>query len=143
MKRWLRNQSLSLFFIVFFLLTWIAQAVTGEKVYNDEMQEKGGSQVTFSEYLLTGHFFESTFENWESEFLQMALFVVVSAFLFQKGSSESKDPDQKEKPSPIDPKKAPWPVKKGGWILKLYEHSLSLALLSCSCYLFCCTFMAV
>ena len=82
------------------------------------------------EYLSSGHFFSATFENWESEFLQMLLFLVVSMFLFQKGSSESKDPDKKEEvdrePNPRK-KNAPWPVKKGGFILSLYKHSLSLA----------------
>lgn len=62
----------------------------------------------------------------------MGLFVILTVFLFQKGSSESKDPDKKEKVDrKPDPKRksAPWPVKKGGWLLKLYSHSLSLSLL--------------
>ena len=73
-------------------------------------------------------------ENWESEFLQMFAFVVLTAFLFQKGSSESKDPD-KEEPVDRDPRKsgnkkdAPWPVRAGGLVLVLYEYSLSLAFL--------------
>ena len=69
-------------------------------------------------YLNSGHFFQATFENWESEFLQMALFVVLTISLCQKGSSESKpmegdDVDKKPKST----KDAPWPVKKGGLIL--------------------------
>ncbi len=52
-------------------------------------------------------------------------------FLYQKGSSESKDPDAMEEVDK-DPDKqragAPWPVKKGGWILVVYKHSLSIVL---------------
>jgi len=82
-------------------------------------------------------------ENWESEFLQMFLYVVMTAFLFQRGSSESKDPDKKEEVDE-DPrhakitKETPWPVRKGGIVLRLYENSLSLSLwdfLACSCFL--------
>jgi len=46
---------------------------------------------------LSGDFVSSVFENWESEFLQMCFYVVLTAFLFQRGSSESKNPDAKEK----------------------------------------------
>lgn len=73
-------------------------------------------------------------ENWESEFLQMFFFVVLTVFLYQKGSAESKDPDKEEEVD-RDPRKsrnkkdAPLPVRKGGWMLKVYEHSLSLAFL--------------
>lgn len=73
-------------------------------------------------------------ENWESEFLQMGLYVALTIFLYQKGSSESKDPD-KQAEVDRDPRKsrnkkdAPWPVRKGGWVLSIYEHSLTLAFL--------------
>jgi hypothetical protein len=131
MKRWFRNHGLSVVFISIFFITWLAQAITGEKVYNNDMKEKGGPTLSFGKYLSSGHFFEATFENWESEFLQMGMFVIFSAFLYQKGSSESKDPDQEQESvtkKSSKQKKLPWPVRKGGLILKIYEHSLSLAL---------------
>ncbi len=73
-------------------------------------------------------------ENWESEFLQMGVFIFFTAFLYQKGSAESKDPEKREEvdrdPRNVrDKKNAPWPVRRGGWILTLYENSLSLAFL--------------
>jgi hypothetical protein len=84
-----------------------------------------------SQYISSGHFLQSTFENWESEFLQMALFVILTMFLYQKGSSESKDPDKEEEvdrePNPRR-RNAPWPVKKGGLVLAIYKHSLCYAL---------------
>ena len=83
-------------------------------------------------YLATGHPWEAIFENWESEFLQMGVFVLLTTFLIQKGSPESRRPGVTELVD-TDPRDfadapdAPWPVRRGGWILRLYEHSLGLA----------------
>ncbi|MFL5808766.1 MAG: DUF6766 family protein [Flavisolibacter sp.] len=140
MKKLIKNNSLSIVFFVFFILTMIAQVANGIKVYNKEQVEEGGKQVSLSQYLGTGHFIEATFENWESEFLQMALFVWLSMFLYQKGSSESKDPDNDEEVDrePDKRKKdAPWPVKKGGFILGIYKNSLSYSLFLLFLFSFC------
>ncbi|MDB5251465.1 MAG: hypothetical protein JWP27_634 [Flaviaesturariibacter sp.] len=127
----MRNNSLSIAFVVMFLLSLVGQVFTGLKEHNSEMKDLGGKEVGLGEYLGTGHFMQATFENWESEFLQMALFVVMTISLYQKGSSESKDPDKKEdvdrEPNPRR-KNAPYPVKVGGWVLALYKRSLSLVL---------------
>jgi hypothetical protein len=132
MKRFLHDNGLSLVFFLLFVIAILGQIFTGQAEHNQEMLEKGGRQVGVVDYLSTGHFIQSTFENWESEFLQMALFVVLTIFLYQRGSSESKDPEGGEEPTDRepDPKKedAPWPVKQGGTILALYKHSLSLVL---------------
>lgn len=129
--KWLRNNGLSIVFFLLFLVSLMGQIFTGLEEYNQEMVEEGGQQVGLRQYLKTGHFVQSTFENWESEFLQMALYVVLTMFLFQKGSSESKDPDKEEEvdkePNPRK-KDAPWPVKKGGLFLSVYKHSLAIAL---------------
>lgn len=132
MKKFLRNNSLSIVFFIFFIVTLGLQAFTGIKQYNQKMQEMGGQELTLPQYFLSGHFFEATFENWESEFLQMAMFVALTMFLYQKGSSESKDPDKKKEEVDREPnrrrKDVPWPVKKGGWVLAIYKHSLCYAL---------------
>ncbi len=131
MKKFLWNNGLSLAFLFLFGISIIGQIHFGLKVYNKQLMEEGGTPVQLNKYLTSGHFLQSTFENWESEFLQMALFVILTIFLQQKGSSESKDLDKAE---PVDkkPRKpgkdAPWPVRKGGWYLKLYGNSLSLVL---------------
>jgi hypothetical protein len=84
-------------------------------------------------YLTEGHFIEAVFENWESEFLQMSAFVVFTVFLRQRGSPESKKPTGKEEVDK-DPDRArhgknvPWPVRRGGLVLRLYENSLSIVL---------------
>jgi hypothetical protein len=135
MKQFLRNNGLSLvLFVLFFFTFLIGQSLTGHQHYNNTQLEHGQPTVSYVEYLGTDHFLEATMENWESEFLQMFFFIVLTVFLYQKGSAESKDPEKKEEVD-RDPRKfknkkdAPWPVRKGGWILKIYEHSLSLAFL--------------
>jgi hypothetical protein len=85
--------------------------------------------------MASGHFISAVFENWESEFLQMAMYVLLTIFLFQKGASESKKPNEsnpEDEPPSIkrDDPDAPWPVHRGGLILKLYSNSLSLALVA-------------
>jgi hypothetical protein len=131
MKNFFRNNSLSIVFFILFILSIIGQAITGLQQHNEDMITKGGQTLAMSSYLTSGHFLQSTFENWESEFLQMALFLILSMFLYQKGSSESKDPDKEEdvdkEPNPRK-RNAPWPVKKGGLALAIYKHSLCYAL---------------
>lgn len=131
MKTFIRNNSLSLVFIVLFALSLIGQVYFGLQEHNKTLLENGGSAITVIHYLTSGHFIQATFENWESEFLQMALFVVLTIFLQQKGSSESKDFDKNEEVDRAPSRKrkdAPWPVKAGGWILSVYKHSLTIAL---------------
>ena len=132
MKRLLRENGLSIVMLSLFLLAVTGQTLTGFHEYNDDEKDHNQPPLRFSEYLVSGHFVESIFENWESEFLQMAAYVFLTAFLYQKGSPESKDPDEKEPPevpkSGRPKKDAPWPVRRGGFVLKVYERSLSLAL---------------
>jgi hypothetical protein len=88
--------------------------------------------VSVGGYFRTGHPWEATFENWESEFLQMAVFVLLTTCLVQRGSPESREPGADE-PVDADPREhrhapgAPWPVRRGGFVLTLYENSLGLA----------------
>jgi hypothetical protein len=133
-RRAWHNHGLSIALVTLFVVTMVGQIWTGWMVYNDDRQDHGASPVTLVNYLASGHFGEATFENFESEFLQMAFYVVLTVFLYQKGSAESKRPDVLE-PVDLDPvdspnkADAPWPVRKGGLILRLYANSLSLAFL--------------
>jgi glycerol uptake facilitator-like aquaporin len=127
----LYNNSLSITFLLLAVITIVAQVLTGLWQYNNFLNEHNQNYVGILQYLTSGHFIEATFENWESEFLQMALFVLFTVFLRQKGSSESKQLSGKED---VDkqPKKhpnTPWPVRKGGVFLSVYKHSLSLSLM--------------
>lgn len=130
MRRFFKNNGLSIVFLILFILSLIGQSLTGLKEYNKHRKEDGLSEVSLTAYLHSGHFFQATFENWESEFLQMALFVLLTIPLYQKGSSESKklEVEKVDREPSAKKKNAPWPVNKGGLILKIYENSLSLAL---------------
>ena len=128
----LKNNGLTIVFTILFIISLVGQLFTGFEEHNNNRQDNGQPEINLSQYLKSGHFLQATFENWESEFLQMLLFVVLTIFLYQKGSSESKDVEEPEEvdrePSPKR-KDAPWPVRAGGWVLSVYKHSLSIALL--------------
>jgi hypothetical protein len=130
MTQFWRNNSLSIVFFSLFLAALLGQFYTGHKEHNKERAEAGQPGITMVSYLGSGHFLQATFENWESEFLQMALFVVLTISLRQKGSSESKkyEPEEVDREPSTRRKNVPWPVRRGGWILGLYKHSLSVAL---------------
>lgn len=118
-------------FLFLFFISLVGQFYTGWKEHNKEREEEEQYPLEMGSYLSSGHFIQSTFENWESEFLQMALFVILTVSLRQKGSSESKSFEKEEvdrEPSKRR-KNVPWPVKKGGIVLTLYKHSLSIVLL--------------
>jgi hypothetical protein len=135
MRRLLRENGLSIVWLGLFFVTLVfGQSLVGLREYNNDQKEHGQPQIAYAEYMVSPHFVEATMENWESEFLQMFLFIVLTACLYQKGSAESKKLDEAEEvdrePRQSKNKKdAPWPVRKGGLALKLYENSLSLAFL--------------
>jgi Domain of unknown function (DUF6766) len=116
----LRDNGLLLACLGLFGVFFVGMIFAGAATYNQEQQEHGShEQVSVLRYLTTGDFVEATFENWESE------------FLYQKGSSESKPvgerAPQDEDPRDATPKRStPWPVRRGGWVLVLYENSLAI-----------------
>jgi hypothetical protein len=108
------------------------QAVTGWHVYNEDQQAHAQPTIGFGPYLTSAHFGEATFENWESEFLQMGAYVLLAVWLRQRGSAESKSPDatddvDADPEAHRDDADAPWPVRRGGLALAVYRRSLSLA----------------
>ncbi|MCX8530832.1 DUF6766 family protein [Chryseobacterium luquanense] len=123
------RNSLGIVLLCMMILCLIGQFFTGFNVENKELAEHGQSTLSFNKYFKSGHFIQATFENWESEFLQMVIYVLLTISLRQKGSSESKsltepeNVDREPQPNP----NAPWPVRKGGIYLKIYQHSLSIA----------------
>lgn len=134
MRRVFRDNGLSLVLGACFFVFLAGQSLTGHKEHNENRLDHGGTAIGYRDYLGTSHFWESVFENWESEFLQMGFYVLLTVFLRQKGSSESKKIGVGDAVDE-DPRKArkrpnvPAAVLRGGWKLKLYEHSLSLAFL--------------
>lgn len=123
---WKRN-SLSIVLLVLTLVFLSAQVVTGYLTHNDELIQAHRQTLDFWAYLHSGHFVSSTFENWESEFLQMGMYVLLTVKLRQKGSAESRPMHPAEEDPRVDPGPTPWAVRKGGIWLTLYGHSLAIA----------------
>ena len=130
-----RNNGLTIILLVLTALSLLGMAMVGLQVENDMLAEHGSRAVDLWSYIGSGSFLSAVFENWESEFLQMSFYVVLTAFLFQRGSSESKDPDGDEEVDQDPAKKklsksAPWPVRAGGVWLWLYSYSLGIVLVA-------------
>ncbi|HWB78113.1 MAG TPA: DUF6766 family protein [Nannocystaceae bacterium] len=131
--RVLYENSLLLVVTLMLLGSLAGQLATGKVVYDEELAELGHAPLSVRDYLRSGHALEATFENWESEFLQMGMYVLLTVWLRQRGSSESKKLYERaevdREPDPHRPG-APWPVRRGGVVGRLYAHSLSIAFAS-------------
>lgn len=135
MKRNLREQGLSLFFGVIFLLALIGQSFAGAALYNQDQLSSGLSEVSFVHYVTSSAFAADVAENWQSEYLQFLLFIVVTIWLVQRGSSESKKPDEAGLESDEDqlvgehsqPNSPAW-AKVRGIRLVLYSNSLVIVM---------------
>ncbi len=123
MRTFLRDNGLTLTLGLMFLASVAGMALTGHAASNKELLDHGRQGLGLAAYLTTGEFLSALFENWESEFLQMAAYVVLTAILFQRGSSESRDPDEPSRPNDEVPWRGRFPV--AAWI---YAHSLGLVL---------------
>src|SRR6266516_2396382 len=119
MRRFVRDNSLSITLCGLFVVFLLLQSITGWRTSNQDNQEHRQPTQSYGSYLTSAHFVEATAENWESEFLQMASYVVLTALLIQRGSPESKDPDAEE-PVDEDPRQArergdaPGPARRAG-----------------------------
>ena len=131
MRRFLHNNGLSVTLFGCFLAFQIGLSIVGQRQYNQELITHHLPTVTYGKYLGSDAFVEATMENWESEFLQIFAYVVLTAFLYQRGSAESKDPSGGEAVD-REPRQAKKILRgrfaKAGLALVLYSHSLSLSL---------------
>jgi hypothetical protein len=94
MREWVRDRSLGIFFVTLFLVSWIGQLVVEWLQFVDEQREHDEvARFWSADFWET--FWQSTLENWQSEFLQLATFTIAAGYLVYKGSSES--PDQSER----------------------------------------------
>ena len=122
------RNGLTLTFLTLLLVTLAGQIYNGRQEWNQELTERyHQAPLGWAQYLHSGHFISATFENWESEFLQMGMYVLGTVFLRQKGAPDSRPLEKgTEPPSPSVTPESPWPVRKGGWWRKVYEHSFSI-----------------
>lgn len=131
MRGWMARNALSLVLFGAFLLFVVLQSVFSWQADNQELTEHGQATRGYLSYLASGEFVEATFENWESEFLQMAAYVVLTALLVQRGSPESRAPHDpgSEVGRAVTPD-SPAVVRRHrrGAVRRLYDNSLSLAL---------------
>jgi uncharacterized protein DUF6766 len=137
MRRWLFEQSLTLFFLAIFLLSLVGQSVAGLVAYNEEQRSHGDPTISYGRYLVSPDFGGNVMENWQSEFLQFTLIILVTVWLVQRGSTESKKVEEAGPESDADarvgehaPRDAPAWAKVRGWRRRVYENSLGLAMLA-------------
>jgi hypothetical protein len=134
-RRFAFENGLSLFFGAIFLFTVLGQSLAGQRAFNAEQVEHGAEPVSWLDYVLSPEFGGAVMENWQSEFLQFSLFILVTVWLVQKGSNESKPLDsvgleskQKQKLEGFAPDDAPRWARSRGVSRVLYENSLALAM---------------
>src|SRR5215207_5396562 len=94
MRRFAKENSLGLVFGLLFVLALVGQAVAGHATFNDQQIADGLPPLSMGRYLTSADFAVDVAENWQSEYLQFLLFVVLTVWLVQKGSPESKKPDE-------------------------------------------------
>jgi len=126
MGMWKRN-GLSIVLLLLLLCFLGGQVWTGFLAHNQELADANRASLDLWHYLQSGHFVSATFENWESEFLQMGMYVLLTVSLRQKGSAESRPLDEAQEEARIEAGSTPWAVRKGGLWKTLYGHSLAIA----------------
>lgn len=126
-----RRNGLSIVVLLMMLAAWSAQFVTGMAAHNQELTEHGQATLSTGAYFVSGDFWSATFENWESEFLQMGVYVLLTVWLRQKGSAESRPMNEADEDKPATPEsRQPWAWRRGGLVRWLYANSLSIAFLT-------------
>ena len=132
--RFLRENSLSVFFFGVFLVTLAGQSFAGLRAFNAEQASHDEPTVSWTRYLVSSDFGGAVMENWQSEFLQFTLFILATVWLVQKGSNESKQLDeagleskQKQRLEGYAPENAPLWAKVRGWRSWVFQNSLLLA----------------
>jgi len=134
-KKFVKENSLSLFFLVIFLLALIGQAIAGHNLYNEEAVAHKEATISFWRYLTSSHFGQAVTENWQSEYLQFALFAMATVWLLQKGSPESKELDKAGTESDKDQKvgrharkDSPRWARVGGIRTAIYSNSVIIVM---------------
>jgi hypothetical protein len=131
MRRFARENSLSIFFGVLFLAALTGQAIAGHILYNEDQIAHHQQAISLGRYLTSSSFARAVAENWQSEYLQFMLFMLATVWLLQKGSPESKELDkpgretkQDQKLGSAARKDSPEWAKAGGWRTAVYSNSL-------------------
>jgi Domain of unknown function (DUF6766) len=132
-RRFLRENSLTIFFGLAFLAALTGQAIAGHIAYDADQVAHGEKAISFGRYLTSSNFGQAVMENWQSEFLQFTLFIVATVWLVQRGSPESKpldeaggESDQAQKVGPYAGRGTPSWARAGDWRTAIFGNSLLL-----------------
>ena len=135
MPRFLRDNSLSIFFGVLFLAAVVGQALAGHVSHNHEQLAHGEPTISFGRYLTSSAFGQAVMENWQSEYLQFMLFMLVTVWFLQRGSPESKELDKLGRESEREQrigryasKRSPLWARTGGLRTAIYSNSLLIVM---------------
>jgi hypothetical protein len=130
-----KDNSLSLSFLALFLLALVSQAVAGHADFNEDQDRHGDPHISLGRYVVSSEFATAVLENWQSEYLQFALFVLATVWLIQRGSPESKQPGKEGRESDHDQRvgahaaeDSPRWAKAAGIRRVLIENSLLLVM---------------
>ena len=135
LRGFVSENSLSLFFLALFLAALVGQAIAGHSLFNQEQLDHKEAPISFWRYLSSSDFGQAVTENWQSEYLQFALFALGTVWLLQKGSPESKELDQagvesdeEQKVGPHADASSPRLARFGDWRTTLYSNSLIIVM---------------
>jgi hypothetical protein len=135
MRRFVRENSLSLVFLTFFVLAVVGQAFAGWHDFNDQATAHSESTISFARYLASSNFGNALLENWQSEYLQFTLYILLTVWFLQRGSPESKSLDQAGRESDEEQKvgahagpDSPAWAGAGGWRTAVFSNSLLLVM---------------
>jgi hypothetical protein len=135
MRSFLRENGLGIFFGVAFLAALAGQAIAGHVAYNHEQLAHGGEAISLGRYLTSSDFGQAVTENWQSEYLQFTLFILLTVWLVQRGSPESKEIGEEGTESAREQRigrhaeeGSPLWARVGGWRTALYSNSLLIVM---------------
>ena len=134
MKRFLRDNGLTLFFLAIFLAALAGQAFVGHSDFNHGQIAHNDPTVSLGRYVTSSAYWVDVMENWQSEYLQFTLYILATIWLLQRGSSESKEPgsaglesdEEQQVGEHAEPDSPRW--ARGGWRTQIYSHSLLIVM---------------
>jgi uncharacterized protein DUF6766 len=135
LSRFLRDNSLSIFFGLLFLATLGGEAIAGHIAYNADQAAHHDNAISLGRYLTSSNFGQAVMENWQSEYLQFLLFILATVWLVQRGSPESKpveeagtESDRKQRIGGWAGRGAPKWARVGDWRTAIFGNSLLIVM---------------
>ena len=135
MRRFLRDNNLTLVFLTLFLAAVAAQAIAGHAAFNQDQVSHGGSPLSLGRYVFSSAYGVAVMENWQSEYLQFSLMILLTVWLVQRGSPESKPPnkagredDREQAVGRYAHDDSPSWARAAGLRRRLYENSLLIVM---------------